>query len=662
MPNRLSAVTPVIPEQITVHLGAPDQPARNVTVSFPDYIKNVASGEIYPTWPESALRANIYAQISFALNRVFLEFYRSQGYDFDITSSTSIDQSFSEGRNIFENISDIVDEIFNSYIKRPATLEPLAAKFCNGTTVTCEGLSQWGSVSLAEQGYVPFDILTYYYGDNLELVRDAPIQNVTESYPGTALRLGDTGQSVTVIQVELNEISNNYPAIPKISPVNGVFDENTEAAVRKFQEIFDLAVDGIVGRQTWYKLVFLYTGINRLSELNSEGVYLRDLTASQAGAAIAAVEYLREGDSGELVLLLQYMLAVISIFYSSVQYVTQTGIFDERTKNSLIGFQQVSGLEPTGVVDYKTWDFLYSAYITIARYFDARGYNFPFLENEKDAVGSVAIGDSGETVKNVQNMLNCIAVHDKSISPVTVTGYFGPKTRDGIIKFQKYSHLSQTGVADRATIMQMSAAQRHHENEVNTSFRQYPGYVLREGMRDSVLQQTLYTNSTPITNLQTMLRFISAAVPDVPTVIPDGIYNERTAAAVRAVQRRLGIEPTGETDYKTWEGIYDEYTVAMLKRSEPLKVSPFPVSNKPILMAESGDYVYFTQIMLNRLADNIYGVKKVEINGMLDDATRADLMEIQKISGLSQTGMLDKNTWNAIVTMYEAVTKGYTVF
>ena len=171
---------PVIPEYITVHLGPPDSNVRNVTLSFPDYIKNVASGEIYPTWPESALRANIYAQISYALNRVYLEYYRSRGYDFDITSTTALDQSFEEGRNIFENISSIVDEIFNSYIKREQNLEPLAAKFCNGTTTTCDGLSQWGSVDLANQGLGPYDILTNYYGSDIVLVEDVAVEGMPE--------------------------------------------------------------------------------------------------------------------------------------------------------------------------------------------------------------------------------------------------------------------------------------------------------------------------------------------------------------------------------------------------------------------------------------------------------------------------------------------------
>lgn len=219
---------PVIPEYITVHLGAPDAPAQNVTVPFTDYIKNVASSEIYPTWPESALRANILAQISFALNRIYTEYYPSRGYDFDITNSTAMDQSFVYGRDIFENISRIVDEIFNNYIRRGNNIEPLFAVYCNGTTVTCEGLSQWGSVELANLGYVPYDILRTYYGDDINIVYNAPVSEVEPSVPEILLRLGSVGNDVAFMQTRLNRISANYPSIPKIDPVDGIFGVETD--------------------------------------------------------------------------------------------------------------------------------------------------------------------------------------------------------------------------------------------------------------------------------------------------------------------------------------------------------------------------------------------------------------------------------------------------
>ena len=222
---------PVIPEIIRVHLGAPSAEAENVSVSFPNYIKNVASSEIFPTWPESALRANILAQISFALNRVYTEYYPSRGYDFDITNNTAFDQSFVKDRDIFENISAIVDEIFNNYIVRAGNVEPLFATYCNGTTTTCEGLSQWGTVDLANEGLGAYDILTRFYGDDISLVTNAPVAAVEPSELEVLLRLGSAGNDVAFIQLRLNRISSNYPTIPKIPDPDGIFGVVTENAV-----------------------------------------------------------------------------------------------------------------------------------------------------------------------------------------------------------------------------------------------------------------------------------------------------------------------------------------------------------------------------------------------------------------------------------------------
>ena len=226
--------TPVIPQFITVHLGAPDEEALNVTVPFMDYVKNVASSEIYPTWPENSIRANIYAQISFALNRIYTEYYRSRGYDFDITNSTAFDQFFVDERNIFENISQTVSEIFDSYIRRQGFIEPLFAQYCNGTTVTCNGLSQWGTVDLANQGLTPYEILQFYYGNNIDIVTDVPVQNVTASLPPNPLRIGSVGDDVRQIQIRLNRISDNYPSIPKIYPTDGIFTTDTHSQIFQY--------------------------------------------------------------------------------------------------------------------------------------------------------------------------------------------------------------------------------------------------------------------------------------------------------------------------------------------------------------------------------------------------------------------------------------------
>lgn len=371
-------VTPYIPQNITVHLGPPSSNAANVTLSFSDYVKNVASSEIYPTWDESALRANILAIVSFALNRVYTEFYRSRGYDFEITNSTAYDQAFVNGRSYFENVSRIVDELFNDYLRRPGFVEPLAAKFCNGTTVTCEGLSQWGSQNLAQQGYNSDQILRSYYG-NVEIVPNAPIRGITASYPGTPLQRGSSGPNVVVLQVSLNRIAQNYPAIPKIPAVDGIFGSRTEASVRAFQQIFGLTPDGIVGPATWYEIVRLYTGVNALSELRSQGQQFYAINWSPPTT-------LQVGDTGEKVRLLQYMLSVLSSYITSIPPVTVDGIYGQGTRAAVLAAQRRFGLPETGTVGQATWDEIYDQYSGIENTTFRSGETFPSTNgNQRNA-------------------------------------------------------------------------------------------------------------------------------------------------------------------------------------------------------------------------------------------------------------------------------------
>lgn len=377
----MPTVIPYIPQNITVHLGSPSSNAPNVTVSFSDYVKNVASSEIYPTWDESALRANILAITSFALNRVYTEFYRSRGYPFDITSSTAYDQAFVQGRNFFQNIDSLVDELFNDYIRRRGFVEPLAAKFCNGTTVTCEGLSQWGSQYLAEQGLSSVDILRRYYGNEIELVLNAPIQGITSSYPGTPLRVGSSGPSVVVVQTELNRISQNYPAIPKINPVDGIFGPQTENAVRRFQQIFGLTSDGIVGKATWYELIRLYVGVTSLAELRSQGQRFY-------GISWEYPDPLRLGSTGDKVRHLQYMLSVLAEFIPAIPPLEVDGIFGPATENAVLAAQRYLGLAQDGIVGEKTWDGIYDQFIGIEGSVFNDAELFPFAPNPAASSGS----------------------------------------------------------------------------------------------------------------------------------------------------------------------------------------------------------------------------------------------------------------------------------
>lgn len=374
----MPTVIPYVPQRITVHLGAPSASADNVTVSFSDYVKNVASSEIYPTWEESALRANILAIVSFALNRVYTEFYRSRGYDFDITSSTAYDQFFVRGRSFFSNVSRLVDELFNSYLRRPGFVEPLAAKFCNGTTVTCEGLSQWGSQALAQQGYNSTQILRSYYGD-VEIVANAPVQDYVSSYPGTPLRRGSVGPNVVVIQTELNRISQNYPAIPKVSVVDGIFGAATENSVTAFQEIFNLTPDGVVGPATWYALVRLYTAVTSLSELRSQGQRFYTIAWNKGRPLVP-------GDRGIQVEHLQYMLRVLAAYISQIPSVAVDGIYGSASRSAVLAAQGYFGLPQTGTVDLTTWNEIYDQFTGIE--------NASFRDLERFPYTSAVIGNT----------------------------------------------------------------------------------------------------------------------------------------------------------------------------------------------------------------------------------------------------------------------------
>ncbi len=466
----MPTVIPYIPEYITVHLGAPDSNAANVTVPFTDYIKNVASSEIYPTWDESALRANILAITSFALNRIYTEFYRSRNYSFDITSSTAYDQSYVNGRSTFENVDRLVDELFDSYIRRQNFVEPLSAKFCNGTTVTCEGLSQWGSQSLAEQGYDSFEILQSYYGPDIELVTNAPVQPLVQSYPGTPLRRGDSGPNVTVVQVSLNRISQNYPAIPKINPVDGIYGAQTEASVQRFQEIFGLTADGIVGPATWYALVRLYVAVTRLAELRSLGQQFYGISWEYPDPIV-------RGDTGEKVSHLQYMLAVIAEFVPEIPTVAVNGTFDEATYQAVTALQRYAGLPDNGVVGDVTWDTIYRYFAGIEQTVYQDAALFP----------TQPTGESG-SVREVQQMLRTVSQNG---SALPTTGMLDRTTSLALVQFQRKNGLPASGRPDAATRRKLAESTRELTFAGSSRHTQYPGFDLRLGMDDNDRRTTL---------------------------------------------------------------------------------------------------------------------------------------------------------------------------
>ncbi|NME82300.1 peptidoglycan-binding domain-containing protein [Clostridium sp. SM-530-WT-3G] len=259
---------PVVPEYIVVHQGSPnDASAPNYKVPYKEYIKNVASCEIYSTWPESTIRANVFCIVSFTLNRIYTEWYRGKGKNFDITSSTAYDHAFDYGRNIYESISQIVDELFSTYIRRIGKKQPLLTQYCDGKKVNCpEWLSQWGSKDLGSQGRLPYEILQYYYGNDIELTTAQKVQGSPQSYPGYNLTVGSQGRPVKMIQEQINKISVNYPLIPKVSQ-DGNFTQKMADSIKVFQSVFNLPQTGSIDYATWYKISDVYVGVSKIAEL-----------------------------------------------------------------------------------------------------------------------------------------------------------------------------------------------------------------------------------------------------------------------------------------------------------------------------------------------------------------------------------------------------------
>lgn len=438
----MAVKTPIIPTEIVVHLAAPDQAAKNVTVSFPEYIKNVASNEIYPSWPEDAIKANILAQISFALNRIYNEWYPSQGYNFDITNSPSYDQTFKEDSQFFENVSHIVDDIFNNYIVKGDQVQPLFAAYCDGINTTCDGLSQWESVDLAKQGFDPLEILKNYYGNDIKIIYNAPVEENIPSYPGFPFRLGSAGNYIRQLKIQLNRISNNYPAIPKIEEENIFFTTDLEDSVRKFQETFDLPITGEVDKSTWYEVKYLYNAVKQIADLASEGININEITFPYG-------ETLQENDAGPYIRALNYLLNFLSYFNTNIPSLNLQGEnFTENTKEMVIAFQTIKDLPATGIVDKTTWNAL------IETYNDTRNMipeEYLYYEDKIYPGIFLSKGMEGDDIENLQNFLYQICEKTHQIPGVKVNSIFDDLTEESIKAIQKRYNLPENGVVGPST-------------------------------------------------------------------------------------------------------------------------------------------------------------------------------------------------------------------
>ena len=435
-------MTARIPTHITVHLGPPsDKTAPNVRVPFIDYIKNVASSEIFPTWPDSALRANIYAQVTFALNRLYTEWYPSRGYDFDITSSTQTDQKYIPGREIFDSVSRIADSLFNDYVVRQGFVQPLFTQYCNGTTSQCDGLSQWGTVDLAQDGLTPYEILQYYYGPDINIIYNAPSALSLVSYPGMALKLGSSGEDVRILKRQLNRIGQNYPGLRPVLPLSSYYDTAMTEAVKSFQRIFNLTPDGIVGKATWYKIKSIFNAVKGLAELESEG-----LTEDEISRVFA--EALGPGDSGDQVKEIQYYLSVLAYFDPRLPAPDYSGVYGPATEATVRAFQTFQGLPSDGIVGRDTWN-------AIVRQYDrTRATIAPGVLDSVDEIypGRVLTpGQTGHEVALLQGFLQKAAQTTPEVPKIQITGTYDEATVAAVKAVQALEGLPQSGVTGSLT-------------------------------------------------------------------------------------------------------------------------------------------------------------------------------------------------------------------
>lgn len=417
---------PIVPNNITVHLGAPDEQARNITVPFTDYISNVAASELYPTWPKNALIANIYAITSFAMNRIYNEWYRSKGYNFDITSNPIYDQTYIENQSTYENINNIVDEIFDNYVVKGNQVQPYFTTYCDGRVTTCNGLSQWGTVTLSNQGKTPLEILKYYYGSDISIKYDAPVGDALEGYPGYPIGLGNAGNPVLAIQRDLKRISKNYPAIPYITNTLGIYDEETVDAVKKFQEIFNLPITGVVDKGTWYKIKYVYTSVKKLADLYSEGLTEDEVT-------FLYTDKLDYGDTGIEVEYIHYFLDAIAFLDPDIPRLPTNSIYNNNTITMVKAFQEKYGLPVTGVFTYTDWSVLRRAYDNILKSFPSE-YKDYVSELYPDYF--LVRGMTNNDVRRFQKFLLAICKFDKSIPGVRVNGTFDELTEKSVKKLQ----------------------------------------------------------------------------------------------------------------------------------------------------------------------------------------------------------------------------------
>ena len=577
-------------------------------------------------WPEQALRANIHCQISLALNRIYTEWYPSKGYSFNITNSTSYDQYYVHGRTVFDVMVRLTDDIFNTYIRKTGTVNPYYAEYCDGKSVTCPGLKQWGTVTLANQGRNALSILKYYYGNNIEIIRTNNIQSIPQSYPGSPLRQGSTGAAVFTLQRQLNRITKDYPFLGLLT-VDGIFGRKMTETVKKFQKQFNLTADGVVGRSTWYKISYIYVSVKDLAELTSEGETFSGTLPD--GSWNLGSSVLKQGSTGSEVEQMQFWLSTLAQYESSIPSVTVDGVYGSGTAAAVRAFQRRYGLTVDGIVGHTTWTELYDQFRSIQS-----------DNGTPNAYPGTALreGSSGQNVRLVQFWLKIARTVYTSLANVTVDGKFGSATAAAVRRFQSYFGLTSDGVVGRITWNKLYEVYNDIANKLlSSSLRpgEYPG-VLRTG-----------SSGTAVRELQFYLYLMSAYESSIPPVSIDGKFGADTERAVRAYQRFAGLTVDGVVGRTTWNFLYGR--ASQLRSSGPvvtLKRLPYP--GTPLTVGSSGNAVLYYALLLQRIAYYFDSVENPPLSDQYTDETAAATRSAQQLLGLEQTGIADADTWTAV--------------
>ncbi len=612
----------IIPTTLKVKLGTPTSSANIVSVNFREYIANVASSEIYPTWPEQAIRANIYCQISCVLNRIYTEWYPSKGYSFDITSSPSYDQYYVAGRTIFATMERIANEIFDTFIRRTGTVNPYYASYCDGKLVNCSGLKQWGTVDLANAGRSALQILQSYYTGS-ELARSTNIQSIQASYPGTALRQGSTGSDVSTLQRQLNRITKDYPAFGTLT-VDGIFGAAMASTVTKFQSQFNLTADGIVGRATWYKISYIYVSVTNLAELNSEG---ETSTGGSLPSGSWGGTVLRVGSTGTAVEQVQYWLSYLAQFYDDLIAPTVDGVYGNGTAAAVTRFQQKFGLTADGIVGQITWNAIFDLY-----------------DDFESDIGTpnvypgtaLRLGSIGNDVRQIQFWLNIAADQYTALGGVTVDGNFGPATELAVQRFQSYFGLSADGVVGRLTWDKLYEVYIDITNDLlapNSRPGTFPG-TLRQG-----------STGTAVRELQYYLYLLGSYESSIPVVSIDGVFGAATLAAVRAFQQYAGLTVDGVVGSLTWSALY-QLANRLRVSNEIRTIDTLPYAGTPLTIGASGEAVAYYSLLLERIAYFYPSIQAEVQTDYFTEALAFATAQFQTLCDLPATGVVDELTWN----------------